>query len=690
VKQRRLWWLLLIVLGALTATSARAALWDPFNGYIDLSAVQAEVDGVEQSSLREDYNIAFDQKLSPWVDMRVAYRYFRFDQAFEFDPGAYRKEKQPSAELRWNHPLFQVSGSLMRREVETPSQGTVITNTRQAVAKSKFTTYPQLELRYDEQHSYFAELRAENDIRNRRLQAAANLDREHHAFAYIFTHDVSDNVVSDQISKGYRHLFRWRGSGRARDGRMRLTGNYNFSHVDQNTVNNAGGPVLRVLPILTGLYLQIDTPDLAPLQPRAGLADGSTTEPVIPEIDLGGANVNHNLGTDLGSARVVGAFYVYTDRPSGEQVNWAVWGSNDNLTWTQLVPNPQQVFNGALNRYELSFDPIAARYVKVVNTGLNEVAQVLVTELEVFEHLSDHPETSLAALSHQLDGRVAYRFNEKWRGSFDLSYQMDENPGRNGDRSRGSAGARANYLASQVFSHNFNWQLSNQWYETGDMDVRENLLGYTLVMTPLETLRGSGSLSNRQTWMGGDWAQRNSSAALEGNADLLRGLVLNLAGGISRFDDAVSGLDYRSWNVRGRLEAAMNSALDLSLDVTYFESLELNRDDLRVRQVYGAGLDWRVTRDVFARVSVRHTQEERDRFLVDGLVSWNILPSLRVSAQHYELGVNDFVTTLRQSVNLNWELTRRANVYLRVAKVDLSGSGGNRTTSFQQGFRLGF
>ena len=87
---------------------------------------------------------------------------------------------------------------------------------------------------------------------------------------------------------------------------------------------------------------------------------------------------------------------------------------------------------------------------------------------------------------------------------------------------------------------------------------------------------------------------------------------------------------------------------------------------------------------------MRETSEESDRFIFDGLVTWNILPSLRVSAQHYELGVEEMVTTLRQSLNLNWELTRRANVYLRLAKVDLSGSGGTRTTSFQQGFRLSF
>ncbi len=682
--------ILLVALGLVLAGSARAVLWDPFSGYADVSAYQGEVNGEGENSLREDYNVAFSHKLAPWVDLRLAYRYFKFDQAFDLDPGVYRLEKQPSGELRWTHPNFLISGTLMRREVETPLQGTIITNTTQAVAKTRSTRYPVLELRYDEQHSYFAELRNERDIRNRRLQAAATLDREHHSYGYTYSHDVSDNVVSAQSSIGDRHLLRWRGQGAQSGGRLRLAGNYNFSYVDQKTVNNAGGPVLRLLPILTGLYRQTDAPDLVTLAPNAGLADGNTNDPVLPEIDLGGTNENHNIGADLASIRSIGALYIYTDRPSGDQLRWEVWGSQDNLTWSRAVPSPQQLFNGALNRYELSFPEIGYRYVKAVNSGLNQVGRVLVTELQVLEQLSDHPENRLLAASHQLDGRVDYRFSQKWRGSFDLNLQVDENPGRGGDRRRSAAGARLNYLARPTLSHNFNWQLSNQWYESGDADLTENVAGYTLAWTPLSTLRGSASLSDRLTWLDGQRAQRNTGVALEGNTDLLYGLALGVGGGVSWFADDFSGLDSRTWNLRGRVDAALTSVLDVSLDNTYFESFEHSTDEIRVRQSYGLGLDWRVTRAVFVRATVRSTREETRRYTVDGLISWNVLPSVRISVQHYELGVDQDVTTLRQGINLNWELSRRANLYLRVAKLDLSGGGGNRTTSFQQGLRIGF
>ena len=348
------------------------------------------------------------------------------------------------------------------------------------------------------------------------------------------------------------------------------------------------------------------------------------------------------------------------------------------------------MFNAALNRYELYFDVVNGRYIKAVNSGFNEVAQVFATELVVFEQMSDHPELGVSSLSHHLDGRIDYRFNDRWRGSFDLSMQADENPGRDGDRTRGAASARASYLVSPVVSHHFSWQLSNQWYESTTADVLENMSSYTLAVTPLATFRGSASLSDRITWLSGESAQRNTSSAVEATTELLTGLTMNCGGGLSLLDNKLSGSDFKSWNMRGRLEAELNDAIDVSLDATYFETLETNTDNLRVRNIYGLGFDYRLTQTLFARVTVRDTREESDRFSVDGLITWNMLPSLRISAQHYELGVAEVVTSLRQSINLNWELSRRANFYLRLAKVDLSGSGGSLTTSFQQGFRLGF
>jgi len=676
----------------LAATGASGAIWDPFGGYVDVAAVQSEVNGRDRESLRQDYNVFFDQRLLPYLDLRMAYRYYHFDQELELAMGSYRKEVQPSGELRWNHPLFLASTSLFHREVEIPGDAPILTNSMLAVFKTKNQRYPLLELRYDNQHTYEEHQAPDEDIRNRRIQARADYDRPQYQTSYTFSVTESENIITDLKSDSWRHLFRWSGMTRLdEEERTRLSGSYNFSHTTQNNeVLAVGGTVLRPLPIRQGLYALDDAPDFGALVPRDGLADGNTDAPVVPEIDMGGAGNGHNLGADLGSERLVGALHVYTDRPSGDAVIWSVWGSEDNQSWDLVATAPPQGFNTALNRYEMRL-PVAAsyRYVKAVNVGLNDIAQVLVTELIVLELVSETSENGLQFVSHQLDSRLGHQFNERWQGAADMSLQIDENPGRGGDRSRGSLGARISFEPDQKWVHTGRWEMSSQWNEEAD-DVAENVLGYSLFYDPLETLRSSFSLTDRLTWLAGARSRHRLGSAVEGNADLLRGLLATLGLSASRSEDFAGDRKYTTWSARARIQAALTDDLDLVLDGSYLESLETIEDELRKRRDAGIGLDWRVTRDLYVRVSLRQTSEVSDRGTIDALLSWAVLPSLRLSVQHYELTDDDLTTTLRRSANLDWELGARTNIYLRVAEVDLSGGGGDRTTSFQQGFRMGF
>ena len=683
----------LLALGCIWPTvGSQAAIWDPFGGYVDLAAVQSEVNGLDRESLRQDYNVYFDQRLLPYVNLRLAYRYYYFDQDLELALGSYRKEVQPSGELRWNHPDFLASMSLFHREVELPGDAPIFTNSEQAVFKTKDQRYPLLELRYDAQHTYEEQQAPDEDIRNRRIQARADYDRPQYQTSYTFSVTETENVITDLKSDSWRHLFRWAGtSGLGDREQTRLSGSYTFGHTTQNDeVLAVGGTVLRPLPVRQGLYALDDAPDFGILAPRNSLADGNTDDPVVPNVDVGGAGTGHNLGADLGGERLVGALHVHTDRPSGANVVWSVWGSEDNQTWDLVSTAPPQIFNTALNRYELTL-PVAAsyRYVKTVNSGLNDIAQVLITELSVLELVSETSENGLQFVSHQLDARLGHEFSEAWQGAADLSLQIDENPGRGGDRSRGSLGGRISFEPNEEWVHTARWEVSSQRNDEAD-DVLENVLGYSLFYDPLETLRSSFSLTDRLTWLAGTRSRHRLGSAVEGNADLLEGLLATLGLSASRSEDFTGGRKYTTWNVRTRIQAALTDDLDLVLDANYLESLETVHDDLRKRRDTGVGLDWRITRDLYARASLRQTSETSDRGTIDALLSWAMLPNLRLSVQHYELTDDDLTTTLRRGVNMDWELGARTNIYLRVAEIDLSGAGGDRTTTFQQGFRMGF
>jgi len=90
------------------------------------------------------------------------------------------------------------------------------------------------------------------------------------------------------------------------------------------------------------------------------------------------------------------------------------------------------------------------------------------------------------------------------------------------------------------------------------------------------------------------------------------------------------------------------------------------------------------------RMSIQGVSERSESVIRDILLGWNVLPSLKLSGQAYDLRTDGVVTSRRWSLNLNLDLNRRSYLYLRIAQVDLTGGGGAKTVSIQQGFRATF
>jgi hypothetical protein len=548
-----------------------------------------------------------------------------------------------------------------------------------------------VELRYDRQHTYSPDLLEDQDVLNNRIQANGDYHIEHHFFNYSFSQTRSENVISTLTSRLNRHLFRWEGRGRVPNAsRLVLTGRYSLNYASVTNEVAGTGPVLEIAPIAVGLYAQDDAPDLGTLDPRSGLADGNKIDPVLPLIDIGGGGNNHNLGADLGTGQAVAGIYIYTDRPSGNQPRWEVYGSGNNLNW-QALPTSRQFFNPAFNRYEVTFAAANFRYVKAVNTGLNEIALVNITEIEVLRELpSGTDETGFSTASHSLDGRAGYKFNERWEGSLDVSLQFDENIGRAGDKSFWSLGWRLFFEPSEAVSHHFRWDVSRQGREAPQPTLVDNFAGYTMTLNPLETLRGSLSLSDRLSHFDGRRSQNILSSLLEGNATVFPDLNVSLGGGLSWFDDYIMDQGHNTWHVRGGVDAALSRSLDVVVDYNYSETSQDAESVSRTREFTSLGVDWRLTRDIYLRGALRYTAQRTEGWTQEYLVSWNLLRNMQVSAQLFEIESDGVTTNSRKSATLNWGIGSSSSLYLRLAEVDFSGTGGNTTESFQQGLRISF
>jgi hypothetical protein len=668
------------------------------NGLINLSAVQAKVDGEPEQTLRQEYSINWSKAMTPYVETRLGFRYLKFDLTEADITGTAREELQPSAEIYWRHPWFAVTTGALRRRVESgATRGPLFTDQFYSLLRTQDPSVPILSLRYDWQHIHEEEVipsTATRDTKDRRFQASAEYSRGPRSATYSFTQQLTDNVISGVDSKQTNQLVRLSSQSNPWDtSRLRSGISYTFDHRRQTTQTSRGGTLLEAIPISRGLYALDPTPNLGSLEPLLGLVDGNVTAPTVPPIQIGGGNVDNNIGCDLGLQRPVSALYLYTDRFSGDQLRWQVYVSPDNLNWALYTSVPQVVFNAGLLRYEIGFSTVAARYIKIVNTGLNEVVEVLVTELQAFAEVATSVDQTLQSTqtAHLADARVGYEWSQSLRSSLDLSLRNEPGVGGLGDRNSLDYAFRTLWRQSRTVSHNARWEQSWQLFPEQDgEDLRDDVVGYTFLLEPLPTLSASASGSARWGYLEGQLDQEIFSAVAEVNGRPTRVFSFLSQLGANRVNLIGFGRQSDTWTTRFSIDGAMTRTLDLILTWTYQETTVDPVAELRVRRIYNAGINFRPTNTIFARATLNWINDVSDSIIHSYLISWNLLPKVTLVGQAYINESAEDFRTERYIANLTYNLSRRSSLYVRYSDVDQTGAGGLRTTSWQQGLRITF
>jgi hypothetical protein len=145
---------------------------------------------------------------------------------------------------------------------------------------------------------------------------------------------------------------------------------------------------LPTLSPIAGLSSIDDTPLTGALTEVAALIDGNLNSSAGVNIgsSLAGGGTDRNIGVDLGTPLEVQGMHVYTDSilttTDVSFYQWAVYRSEDNQTWFAVTGAASFTYSTSRRRFELSFDPTVARYVKVVNVEVPPTAAaVFVTEI---------------------------------------------------------------------------------------------------------------------------------------------------------------------------------------------------------------------------------------------------------------------------------------------------------------------
>jgi hypothetical protein len=378
-------------------------------------------------------------------------------------------------------------------------------------------------------------------------------------------------------------------------------------------------------------------------------------------------------------------------------VRWAVWTSDDNLNWDDsAIQFVRSGFNPTVSRYEIEFNEVPARFIKVVNSGVNAIAGVLVTEIEVFEALSVTDEVEQDTSAHLADAGLVWNVNPKTQISTDGLVRLQPPSGSVGQRLEYNYTMRARYQPSYRSAHVLRWSQSWQDFEEDERDLRGDALGYSFLFDPLPTLGASLSANFRQADEGGELSLRSIGALAEANASPWRTIRASAEFGVSRIDQPIANVTNDSWNTRVTLDTEITRQLTALVTWFHQEAISDRDNQLRVLQRFTINGELQLTSAIFARAAVSLFDDDTFNRSQEYLLSWRLFTRLLLSGQVSSDYSGIGAKSERYSVNGTLDLFdrlfgfRNVTIFARFSDVDQSEAGGSRILSWQQGLRATF
>lgn len=678
-----------LLLVACTSQSAWG-LPESLSGSIQVNGVDGENDGRHQSTLNQRYSLHWSKHLVPYLTARASVSYDRFGTDSDLSGSSWRQQVQPVAELGWSHPLFSATGAYRRRESTSQDRATSLVRNSIGVSfRTRVSRYPILSLRFDNDETYNKENRQDRDTRERRIQAGLSYNVSDHSFFYNFTNRDDDIRSSGLGINESTHLFRWDQTTRLFHEKLRLTTGYNFSHRRQTAESTAGTTAFRPIAVVSALQDRDASPDFGALDSLRTLADGNTTDPALPFVDIGQDVTDQNIGVDFGFARDVEGLYIYTDRPSGSGVTWTVYLSSDNLTWDPMAASPRAVFNTSFSRYEILFDVVSTRYIKAVSGGLNSELTVYVTEIEAIETEPGTAENTRTQSTHQASAAASYQMTDHLGTTVDLHYRGEPSGDFSDRRDQFFYGTSVRYTPSSVFSQTASYQASREEFSAGESRLSTHSVTYAATVTPLQTLEFTLSAVSRFNYENDLKQLETNGALLRTTGEVFRNLRVTIDAGVTRTNQPQDRLRFDSYTCQTSVDAGITRSLDALVTYLYQDNREVGGTTLRVRRQVTANANYRLTRSILLRATVTRNEDDAREYTYQEYSGvWRLSSRLSFSAL---ASINESagdVRSQRDNLLLNYKVSNRTS--LSFSYSDTETGTGTETHSIQVGLRTGF
>ena len=624
--------------------------------------------------------------------VRSSLSYYNFGLSQNIGVNNWRKEFSPSGELSWRHPYFGMGMMAQRRTSSSNDLATsLVTDYYSVNFRSRWAKYPYVNLQVQQGNAFSKPNRGERDTRDQAIVAGVGYSTRNSNLSYGLTRRDMENRTDRREQIDYQHSLRLSHAQFLHGQAVRISASYNLDYRTQSDITPASSNVPREIPLSVGLYANDATPDLGSLDTIPALVDSSLLLPTSPPINIGNGNVNWNLGVDFGFTRSVNKIYVYTDRLSGSSVRWQAYKSEDNVVWTP-IPSTTSLYNVGFSRYEVSFPSTTTRYVKVVNTGLNEIAEVFVTEIQALIDIGNQSEIKRQQTVHLATLSNTFRLSSKVTSGADIFLRRESGSSLAALRNETMYNVNTRYEISKTMATGIRGELGFIDYKRPSTDIDKLVsVSYDFQYKPLPTLAFLLSLLSRHNYIKSMKAQEINNASVRATGDPLERLHASTELGWSQNDLHQLNLIYDTWTYRLAINGGVIRSLDAAINYFYQRTEEAGSAKSRSKNQYAADLSWRVSRNIVLQGNVNLTQDFQNRYLTqDYSVSWSASPKLNVSAAAYLTQLQDNSHSNRYNVQLQYSLTARSVIMASYSDNDQSFAGGNSIAVLQVGLRTAF
>jgi hypothetical protein len=503
--------------------------------------------------------------------------------------------------------------------------------------------------------------------------------------SYTNTDDAIKGVQSRQVSNGGRLSY----SDSFIRKRLLWNATYDVNHVDISTVANGNGGELE-LPLIpsAGLSSVSDTPLVGSLPQNAQLIDGNLTAGA--GIDLGVPaqatdSQPRHIGIELPNLAQVNRILVWVDRQLPVDVansfSWEVYSSADNLVWRLEATVPIAPFGAFENRFQIDFNGVTSRYIKVVTRPLSVTVpessrfpDILVTEVQPFLlQTAGAGRSSLARTSHVFNTDVRLRILTVPALFYEGFYLYNKSDALGRRTETLSNGMSVTHSFSRVFSA-FGRIAREQGTEPQGHAV-STVTNATLTVDPVPTFRSSLLYNGRDELVAGIPYTRHG-IFVQNTAQIYRGVDLQGGFGWS-YVTRLPGESSRDRIVN--LNTTITPREHVSLTASYEASVSSRSGDFaalpessRKRGYVAVVLNPLRTLQVSIGEEVYAVTGARTRLTLDAGLNWSPMPD---GALQFVIAFNEarrdleFGSERNALASVRWNLSRRSYVDLSFQRV---------------------